>query len=297
MNEQSVEISRIMRDLSITPQQRQQRIQEILSGRSTSSLDTTSIQHHDTATTTSIEISMPPSLPPQPPPCTHYNKKCSNFYFSCCETRDSCHRCHKEFRNCQTPKITEIICNECGTAQEPSPSCLHCSVSFSRSFCPICNIWTEKEIFHCNGCGLCRVGKKEDHFHCEACNGCFLLSSQSTHKCIYRPMNEVDCPLCMESVHSSQSSGYILPCGHVVHTPCFYHSMRSGGYRCPSCRKSMVDMRETWDEIRRSIASQPMEVPLSVEYVCFDCGNRGRGMFHFLGIECVGCNGYNTSRS
>ena len=283
----------------MTPQQRQQLIQQILAdspSSSSSSLPSSSCTANTTSLITATTTTRAHEQS-EPPPCTHYKKKCSNFYFSCCQTRDACHRCHKEMRNCQEPKITEIVCDECGTAQAPSASCVHCSIQFSQSFCSICNIWTEKEIFHCHGCGLCRVGKREDHFHCEACNGCFLLSSQSSHKCIYRPMNEVDCPLCMESVHSSQSSGYILPCGHVVHTPCFYRSMRSGGYRCPSCRKSMIDMSQTWAELRGSIASQPMEQTITVDYVCFDCANRGQGLFHYLGIECLSCHGYNTSRT
>jgi RING finger/CHY zinc finger protein 1 len=289
------QISSIMRDSSITPQEKQLRIQRILSSSSSSQSNTTNTTNMNENSATELE-SMIATAPPPPPPCTHYQKKCSNFFFSCCQVRDACHRCHKELRQCQNPVITEIVCDECGTAQSPGPSCTNCSIQFSVSFCGVCNIWTEKEIYHCYGCKLCRVGKIEDHFHCDTCNGCFLLSSQDHHQCVFRPMNEIDCPLCMDSVHSSQIPGYILPCGHVVHSPCFRKSLRSGNYRCPSCRKSMIDMTTSWDEIRTEIAAQPMPEIISVTYICYDCGSQGSGPFHYLGIECQQCHGFNTSR-
>mmetsp|Transcript_7518 Transcript_7518/g.7961 ORF Transcript_7518/g.7961 Transcript_7518/m.7961 type:complete len:305 (+) Transcript_7518:108-1022(+) len=300
-NSKQNQINLIMRNVNISPKERQQMIQEILSGRNNSSSSVTSTStisssSSSTTTTTNIEQNIT-TEEVIIPPCTHYKKKCSNFYFSCCNIRDACHRCHKEIRGCQAPKITEIICNECNTAQSPASSCINCSISFSKSYCPICTIWTEKDIFHCNGCGLCRVGHREDYFHCSTCNGCFLLSSRSSHVCISRPMNEVDCPFCLESVHSSQNPGQILSCGHVVHTPCFHRSLSTGGYRCPSCRKSMIDMSSTWEEIRMSIFHQPMESNTNVHFLCFDCGHQGENLYHFLGIECSNCHSFNTVRS
>lgn len=188
------------------------------------------------------------------------------------------------------------MCDTCEFRQEPSNSCIKCNTVFSNSFCGVCNIWTAKEIFHCDGCGLCRVGNKDNYFHCVQCNGCFTLESQATHECVLRPMDEVDCPLCMEPIHSAQCSASILECKHIVHSPCLNKSLRAGEYRCPCCRHSMSDMTELWEAIGASIAQQPMPESIRVQYMCFDCGHKGEGDFHYLGIRCNGCNGYNTSR-
>jgi hypothetical protein len=278
--EKTALIQKIMHDSTKTPQERQQLIREILSG--------------------SVGAPVPPPIDPNDCTyrCTHYKKKCSRFFFSCCNRRDNCHRCHKELRSCTAPKVAEIICDDCNTAQEPAKSCINCSIVFSNSFCSICNIWTERDIFHCNDCGLCRVGSQAEHFHCQTCNGCFLSSSRDSHVCIFRPMNELSCPICMDPIHSSQSAGVILPCRHVVHQPCRTASLQKGIYRCPSCRHSMIEMSPTWESLRESIRAQPMplEHQVEVQYTCFDCSHRGPAMFHFLGIECGNCGSFNTSR-
>mmetsp|Transcript_5657 Transcript_5657/g.8596 ORF Transcript_5657/g.8596 Transcript_5657/m.8596 type:complete len:298 (+) Transcript_5657:36-929(+) len=278
--DKSILIRIIMRDSSKTPEEKQKLIQRILSGNTVDSSTSGDSQEKECDYQ-----------------CPHYEKKCSKFYFDCCQRRDQCHRCHKErSTSCAAPKITEIVCDDCGVHQEPARSCIQCKVEFSNSFCAICNIWTVKEIFHCNDCGLCRVGKGDEHFHCSTCNGCFMLSSRSHHVCVFRPMDEEDCPICHEKIHTAQSTSTPLPCRHIVHTPCFNKSLRAGEYRCPSCRRSMADMEHVWEDIRRSIAAQPMEQVIPVQYICYDCGHKGDGTFHFLGIECSNCHSYNTAR-
>lgn len=34
----------------------------------------------------------------------------------------------------------------------------------------------------------------------------------------------------------------------------------------------------------------------TVEIMCFDCEHRGHTPFHFLGLECGSCGGFNTSK-
>ena len=272
-------IRQIMLDSSRAPQQKQQMIRNISSGREA--------EDNGEAVVANTDCDYE---------CQHYEKRCSKFYYSCCETRDQCHRCHKEHRSCKAPRVTEVICDNCCSAQEPSSSCIQCQSEFSRSFCPICNIWTAKEIFHCNSCGLCRVGKSEDHFHCDTCNACYALSSRGSHQCVYRPMDEIDCPICGEDIHSSQATSVRLPCAHVVHTLCMNRALRSSAYRCPFCRRSMVDMSEAWAEIKASIEHQLMPEEIVVQYVCYDCGHKDEELFHYLGIECSNCHSFNTAR-
>jgi RING finger/CHY zinc finger protein 1 len=154
-----------------------------------------------------------------------------------------------------------------------------------------------KEIYHCNVCGLCRIGKGEDLFHCNRCNCCYQKSSMSSHVCSHQPLSELSCPLCMDTIHSSQMQSTTLPCAHVVHSPCLSTSLRRSEYRCPLCRKSMVDMQSSWNRIRQEIIAQPMpDGPVSMKCVCFDCGHKGESMFHYFGMECSACGSFNTSR-
>jgi RING finger/CHY zinc finger protein 1 len=145
--------------------------------------------------------------------CAHYDKKCTNFFFDCCKTNDDCHRCHAEYNDCTKRDIKTITCTECQTEQTVSNECTNCHIEFSHSHCLICKIWTAMDIFHCEGCGICRVGLAEDYTHCDNCNGCF--SVRQSHTCqFFKPLDQLECLVCMESAHSSQDSVIPLPCGH-----------------------------------------------------------------------------------
>ena len=133
--------------------------------------------------------------------CAHYDKKCSNFFFECCQIIDPCHRCHMARESCDTkpPAISSIMCNSCELRQPPSKTCIGCSMDFSRSYCDICKIWTALDIHHCEGCGFCRVGRSEDIFHCDFCEACFSRNSEADHVCAKTKLKGERCPLCLES--------------------------------------------------------------------------------------------------
>mmetsp|Transcript_3709 Transcript_3709/g.3847 ORF Transcript_3709/g.3847 Transcript_3709/m.3847 type:complete len:327 (+) Transcript_3709:181-1161(+) len=191
--------------------------------------------------------------------CPHYEKKCSDFKFGCCDRIDNCHRCHKDNTECQVrpPKITEIKCDDCGEKQAPIANCVKCGLKFSENYCSLCKIWTSLTIYHCYECGICRVGDGNDYFHCQTCNGCFFLGAKDSHICTKRPMNELNCPMCLESIHSSQKTSSIAQCGHAFHSSCFRNIQ---DFRCPICRKSLFDMKDEWDRLRNDIQHQPMPV-------------------------------------
>lgn len=191
--------------------------------------------------------------------CQHYNKSCSRFYFECCDTIDPCHRCHLE-RGCtaKPPKISKIICNECNTTQAPSSHCINCNIKFSNSYCADCKIWTALDIHHCEHCGFCRVGKKEDVFHCHSCAACFSIQNAESHRCAKVQLKETRCPVCFDSVYTAQKPSNILPCGHVLHSDCLLEATKRREYRCPTCRKSYLDMKPIWKSIKSSIRLQPI---------------------------------------
>lgn len=287
--------------------------------------------------------------------CKHYNKNCSRFQFDCCGIIDPCHRCHyaREICDKKPPQISQIKCNICHTLQPPSQNCTNCNVQFSKSYCEKCKIWTSLEIFHCDECGFCRVGKNGSTFHCQSCDACF--STEGIHVCAKTQLKDSFCPLCLESVHTAQKQSEILPCGHVLHLDCRREAFKKGEYRCPTCRKSLVDMRNVWTNIRQSIQAQPIPArffpiqegdvvhspygdfkvvskrPIEItedqmcegfllDWVlsdgtaakaslldsclskkrrkliwCYDCETKSTVDFHFLGLECKGCGGFNTS--
>lgn len=294
--------------------------------------------------------------------CSHYDKKCSRFYFACCNVIDPCHRCHLARGTCsiRPAQVTEVECNECGERQAPAQDCVRCGVRMGRSFCSTCKIWTPQDIYHCNDCGFCRVGKADSVFHCHTCDACFGIEGREHHRCAKIQLKDACCPMCLESVHSAQKPSSILSCGHVLHTDCWRESASRGEFRCPTCRKSLFNMRSLWASIRQSIELQPLprsmlpirpgdtvrspygpfvvrekrvvqeqetgksktlcegvlqgwsladgrSVPAVldedvldnrrlVRVGCFDCEQKTLTPFHFLGLECQACQGFNTAQ-
>ena len=202
-------------------------------------------------------------------PCEHYVKKCGRFHFTCCGTIDHCHRCHAEYRNCtrRPAEIDEIECLDCNTRQTPGTKCVNCNVLFSKNHCMICKIWTEPEITHCVHCGFCRVGREGTLKHCHNCEQCFAADDFEKHQkyqCRKQSLRHEICPICLQSIHWNQNETVSAECGHAVHYNCLNTSLRSGNYKCSLCRKSLCNMTDAWNEIRYSIAVQPMP-PMKIE--------------------------------
>jgi hypothetical protein len=248
-------IKKIKLDKNLTEQEKSKKIQEIMMGNYTHLLDTN---------TKSNEAKT----------CSHYDKQCYKFYHSCCNVYDPCKRCHIE-RNCCTQtgiKITSITCSQCEHAQVPSNTCTGCGIKFANSYCAQCQIWTFKQILHCDKCGICRIGTKETLFHCDECGICFISANDKVeHKCIKTNANikattniaksdykEGICVICSENTFNSQSESFPLDCGHFIHKNCFSQYIQQGNYKCPCCRKSIGEMKEHWRFIREQIKSNPL---------------------------------------
>lgn len=300
--------------------------------------------------------------------CSHYDKKCSQMFFECCQVYDPCHRCHMARGQCniRPARVSSVVCNECDYTQAPAQDCVNCGVQMGKSFCDICKIWTPLNIYHCHDCGFCRVGKADEVFHCHTCDACFGVEGREQHRCAKIQLKDACCPMCLESVHSAQKPSSILPCGHVLHADCWKEAAHRGEFRCPTCRKALFDMRNFWENMRRSIAMQPiprnffpirvgdvvdspygpfqvtdrrevvdtdagacgdgrnpatkvlcegifpgwqlaagqvahavldeamLENTKKVRICCYDCEAKTVTKFHFLGLECQSCKGFNT---
>ena len=229
--------------------------------------------------------------------CDHYIKKCSDFIFSCCDKKWPCQKCHQNCKNYDkaTSLLLSITCNECKTVQSPSNKCRQCKIKFSKNYCRKCDLWTSRNINHCNKCGMCRIGTKKTLKHCNKCNICYRKTTHG-HRCSGRNLKNIDCSICGENLHSSDKQILSLHCSHIFHRECIEASIEAEEYRCPDCRKSMMDMSEKWDLLETSIIMQPMAKSKFVDCLCYDCNSVSEQvLYHYLGLQCIFCAGFNTS--
>lgn len=267
-------IKKIKENPSLTEQEKTKKIQQLFTSNYISALNTRPNYNHI---------------------CLHYNKNCSQFKFECCGLIDPCKRCHAE-RNCcdlKNIKVFQITCNLCGIKQEPSQYCSNskCCLKFSESYCKKCQIWTDKEIHHCEKCGICRIGNVQKLYHCDTCGICFDKSIEHVHKCIenngkINKWSEGFCVICSDSTFNSQSSSFQLPCYHFIHKNCFDQYIRQSNYKCPYCKKSICDLSEHWNFIRSQIKLYPIlneMIPIELS----DIVNTQFGKFRVLSINII----------
>lgn len=270
-NEKQIKILEINRDSSLSKDEKIKKIREIMEA---------GIEKH---------------LTTEKEKCCHYKKTCSNFHFACCNKFYDCKRCHNEKDECKEKPIVDTIqCDACGETQCPNDICVKCSAKFSRSYCNICNIWSEKNIFHCEECGICRVGNRSQFFHCVVCNLCFKVETKKDHRCIQKVEQDSKCGYCLSNTFDSQNHTVPLKCGHVAHRVCL---QKANDYRCPLCRKSLYDMTQAWALTSAHIAQYPIpeELNKKIDVICYDCEKTSNVEWHFMGLKCGECGGYNTS--
>ena len=173
--------------------------------------------------------------------CSHYpNKKCSDFYFNCCEKFYECVRCHNENEN-HPFQLKNIKCIECSCFQDIGTHCNHCNIQFSKSFCKLCGLFSDQEhLYHCNDCGICRVGKKEELIHCKNCNICGF---KDNHECFLlgKINDDYQCSFCHENLYTSMIPLQKLNCSHFAHTDCVQKSIQNNSIKCGLCRKTFLN--------------------------------------------------------
>jgi len=285
-------INAIMRETTLSEQEKRQRIQDLMSGGRT-------------------HVAPPPApiLPSAAAPeanaaCVHYERNC-NIVAPCCDRVFGCRICHDELSPTGHPPmnrflIREVVCKNCNVRQAATNQCVNCHTIFGEYHCAICNLWMSmsKKPFHCSQCGFCRVGGVEAFRHCDECCMCISVSVFDSHQC-FRDKYKNNCPVCREDMFSSRQSPQDLPCGHAIHAHCF-RKLAGFDYRCPICKKTVVSqqsMAAAWEARARDIAEHPMPADLQriVDIMCNDCETKSHGrQWHFLGIQCPRCNSFNT---
>jgi RING finger/CHY zinc finger protein 1 len=242
--------------------------------------------------------------------CKHYQRNC-HLLCPTCDEWFACRFCHDECketpadRSCVGHKMDRhlvrmIQCQGCGAEQPPGSTCSTCGLCMGRYFCSVCNLFDDedKQQFHCSDCGICRVGGRENFFHCQTCGACYSNDLKDNHVCISNSMKG-QCPVCFDELFDSREPPQVLKCGHTIHRKCLEDYSQHGGFTCPLCSVSIIDMREAWNSLDVEIADSPMPDDLAgrlATVLCNDCQQRTTAAFHVIGIKCGDCGSYNTRR-
>ena len=233
------------------------------------------------------------------PQCSHYLRNC-DIQCPDCRKFYPCRICHDEAEAhpLRRHDITHVRCRSCKTIQSASNQCVMCGIKFGRYYCDICHLWelSNSPIYHCEKCGICRKGKREDYIHCDFCGMCYSKNVFKNHKCLQN-CTKTNCPVCNEFMFDTRQEIMILKCGHSMHAKCLKDYSKHD-YRCPLCKKSLVDMSEQWKNLdaMRCMEILPEDFKKKRLVIsCNDCEKRSDIKFSFEFRKCRHCKGYNTS--
>ncbi|KAL5282066.1 RCHY1 family protein [Megaselia abdita] len=234
--------------------------------------------------------------------CSHYKRR-ALFVTPCCNKFYKCRYCHDENENHHFDRKTlnELICTECDTRQKVQEKCEYCGTQFGKYTCLNCNLFddTDKKQYHCEDCGICRIGGRQNFFHCAVCNMCLPIQLQiGGHRCVEN-ISRSNCPVCLGAIHTSRIPCHIPDCGHLLHKMCFDQLLASGHYVCPTCQTSIIDMSKMWEYLDAQALLIPIPKNLEdhvINIFCNDCHEQSKAQFHFVGLKCQGCGGYNTTQ-
>eukprot|EP00035_Acanthoeca_spectabilis_P006297 m.122851 g.122851 ORF g.122851 m.122851 type:complete len:425 (+) comp13438_c0_seq1:170-1444(+) len=237
--------------------------------------------------------------------CSHYERGCA-LIAPCCEAEYICRLCHDadDANPCDQAldraNVATVVCLACKARQSPAVECVECGTDFGVYICLKCKMFSDVDEgqFHCDGCKICRKGGQENFVHCDGCGMCVGKHIIATHKCLQDTLKR-DCPICLEYLFESVHELFVPPaCGHVMHRKCFQELIATS-YKCPTCTKSLVDMKEIFAARRLEIDETPMPEEYRgwwVTVLCSDCGvTSDRVAYHVLGHPCEGCGGLNTA--
>ena len=237
--------------------------------------------------------------------CQHYQRNCKLEcskcfkWFPCRFCHDQVITDHKMVRN----EVKHVLCMSCNTPQEPTSNyCINCELELANYFCEKCVLYdndTTKDIYHCDKCGICRLGLGigKDYFHCDKCNICLSIDLREKHKCVANTTHS-NCPICNEYLFTSIHKVVFMKCGHTIHQSC-YDEMVKHSYKCPVCKKTVVNVETQFRILDREISQEPLPPPYNLWRCivsCNDCKGKSNVSYHILGLKCKYCKSYNTNQ-
>lgn len=237
--------------------------------------------------------------------CPHYQRNCKLEcptcfkWFPCRFCHDQEISDHKMIRN----EVKHILCMKCNTPQEPdSNECVNCEEELASYFCDKCILYDNdntKDIYHCDKCQICRLGLGigKDYFHCDECNICLSIDLRDKHKCLSNSTHS-NCPICNEYLFTSVHKVVFMKCGHSIHQSC-YDELVKHSYKCPMCKKTVVNVETQFRILDQEILQQPLPLPYNLWRCiisCNDCKGKSNVNYHILGLKCKYCKSYNTNQ-
>ncbi|KAJ4294526.1 hypothetical protein N0V90_008217 [Kalmusia sp. IMI 367209] len=120
---------------------------------------------------------------------------------------------------------------------------------------------------------------------CYYCDICKLWDNNSSKK-IYHC---TDCGICRRGEGIGKDYVHCKEC---------YNQYMETAYKCPTCKKSAVNMELQWQKLTQAIESQPMPeqfVNTRAIIQCNDCAAKSSVKYHWLGNKCNSCDSYNTN--
>ncbi|QRG37824.1 hypothetical protein FDK38_002207 [Candidozyma auris] len=237
--------------------------------------------------------------------CPHYQRNCKLECPTCLKWYP-CRFCHDQEvtdHKLQRNAVKHILCMKCNAPQVPETSyCVNCDAELANHFCSKCILYDNdpnKDIYHCDKCGICRlgVGLGKDYFHCDVCNICLSIDLKEHHKCVTNTTH-CNCPICNEYLFTSVSKVVFMKCGHSIHQAC-YDEMVKHSYKCPVCKKTVVNVETQFRILDQEIRQSPLPPPYNMWRCiisCNDCKGKSSCAYHVLGLKCKYCQSYNTNQ-
>ncbi|SGZ51971.1 CIC11C00000004757 [Sungouiella intermedia] len=235
--------------------------------------------------------------------CSHYQRNCK-LECPTCQKWFTCRFCHDQQvtdHKLQRSEVKHVLCMFCNTPQFPDSSyCVNCEEELANYFCSKCVLYDNdpaKDIYHCDKCGICRLGLglSKDYFHCDVCNICLSIDLKEHHKCVTNTTH-CNCPICNEYLFTSVSKVVFMKCGHLIHQMC-YDEMIKHSYKCPVCKKTVINAETQFRILDQEIRQQPLPAPYNMWRCiisCNDCKGKSNCAYHVMGLKCKYCQSYNT---
>lgn len=237
--------------------------------------------------------------------CSHYQRNCK-LECPTCQKWFPCRFCHDQHlsdHKLQRSEVKHVLCMFCNTPQFPeSAYCVNCEQELANYFCSKCVLYDNdptKDIYHCDKCGICRLGLglSKDYFHCDVCNICLSIDLKEHHKCVTNTTH-CNCPICNEYLFTSVSKVVFMKCGHLIHQAC-YDEMIKHSYKCPVCKKTVVNAEIQFRILDQEIRQLPLPPPYNMWRCiisCNDCKGKSNCAYHVIGLKCKYCESYNTNQ-
>lgn len=237
--------------------------------------------------------------------CVHYQRNCKLECPTCLKWYPCrfCHDAEISDHKLLRSQVKHILCMKCNLPQAPESSdCVNCEEELAIYFCLKCVLYDNdpsKDIYHCDKCGICRLGLglSKDYFHCDTCNICLSIDLKLHHKCVTNTTH-CDCPICNEYLFTSVSKVVFMKCGHLIHQAC-YDEMIKHSYKCPICKKTVVNTETQFRILDQEIRQLPLPAPYDkwrCIISCNDCKGKSNCAYHVMGLKCKYCQSFNTNQ-